>query len=621
MAMNGLARRTGALGVILVVVASCGQSASNPTIGPASIAPTPVPPVATGTPAAPGTPVASEPAAATGTPVASESATATETPIASETAPAPGETPACQAPVASAPGTIPQGGTISIAFQSDIQYFDPAKGYDVVSWPAERLVFEPLLAYDAGTQLVPLLADGMPTLSADGKTYTFKLRTGVMFVNPDGSALREMKAEDVVDSINRVLDPKFKPSPSPVSGAFFSNIVGAADVLSGKAKAASGVQAVDASTVEFDLVNPDATFLNVLATPFASVVPKGTARDAAVVQATPIGTGPYVLKSYTKGQQATFAANSHYWQTGQPYLDEVDFKVGVDDNAAIQQIEAGTLDLMGDALPSGSFTQVTSDPVFCQQVVSNTLVNTDYLFFDTQQENAGPLSKLEVRQALEYAIDKDNIIKLVHGAGAKADCIFPPDMPGYDPACTPYSYDPVKAKTMLEAAGYPNGFTSTLYSDTTDPDPQIAQALQQDLAAVGVTVDVKTEAFDTFLNRIETPHAAPMGWVGWFQDYPDPSDFIDPILSCGSAVQGGANAAFYCNKQVDQLAAAARGETDSAKRLADYQAIQKMIMADAPWVPVRHEKWFTLVGTRVGGFEIHPVWQYDLRNLWVKPGA
>jgi ABC-type transport system substrate-binding protein len=616
MAMNDLVRRTGALAVTLALVASCAQSAANPTSGPPSAAPpsqaVPPPTAAAATPAAPGTAAASQAATtpAESAPPPSEVAAAS-----------PGESPSCGAPTEPAPATIPQGGTMSIAWQSDIQYFDPAKGYDVTSWPAERMVFEPLLGYDASTKLVPLLADGMPTVSADGKAYTFKLHTGVMFVNPDGTPLREMNADDVVDSINRLLDPDFKPSPSPVSGAFFGNIVGANDVISKKAKTASGIKAIDASTVEFDLVKADATFLNVMATPFAAVIPKGTAHDAAVVQAKPIGTGPYVLKSYTKGQQAVFAANKSYWQPGQPYLDELDFKVGVDDNAAIQQIEAGTLDLMGDPLPSGSFTEVTSDPTFCQQVVHHTLVDTDYLFFDTQQENNGPLSKLAVRQALEYAIDKDNIIKLVHGAGVKANCIFPPDLPAFDASCDPYSFDPEKAKSMLSDAGYPNGFTSTLYADTTDPDPQIAQALQEDLANVGVTVDVKTEAFDTFLNRIETPHKAPMGWVGWFQDYPDPSDFIDPILSCGSAVQGGANAAFYCNKDVDQLAAAARGETDSTKRLADYQTIQKAIMADAPWVPVRNQEWFTLVGTKVGGFAIHPVWQYDLRNLWVKPGA
>jgi ABC-type transport system substrate-binding protein len=174
---------------------------------------------------------------------------------------------------------------------------------------------------------------------------------------------------------------------------------------------------------------------------------------------------------------------------------------------------------------------------------------------------------------------------------------------------------------MLADAGYPTGFSSHLFTDTTDPDPLIAQTIQQDLAAVGVTVDITSEEFATFLDRIETPHKAPMGYVGWFQDYPDPSDFIDPILSCASAVQGGANAALYCNKDVDTEAAAARASTDATGRLTQYMDIQKKIMADAPWVPLRHEVWYTLVSSRVATFYIHPVWQYDLRNYSVKPGS
>jgi ABC-type transport system substrate-binding protein len=537
-------------------------------------------------------------------------------------APAPAGGASAAAPSAAASEPAATGGTLSISYASDIQYFDPAKGYDVVSWPAERLVYEPLLGYDSGTKLVPLLADGMPTVSADGKAYTIKIHTGVSFVKPDGSVLREMNADDVVASFNRVLDPNLKPSASPVSGAFFGNIVGASDVIEGKAQTASGIKKIDASTVEIDLNAADATFLNILATPFASIVPAETPHDAAEVAKGPIGTGPFVLKEYTKGTQATYVANKSYWQPGQPYVDEIDFKVLVDDNSAIQQIQADQLDLLGDALPSGSFTQITTDPQYKDRLRTHTLVDTDYMFMDTQQPDDGPLSKLAVRQALQYAIDKDNILKLVHGAGVKAECIFPPDLPGYDPNCHPYGgYDPAKAKQMLADAGYPNGFKSTLYTDTTDPDPSIAQALQQDLAAVGVTVDIVTEEFATFLDRIETPHKAPMGWVGWFQDYPDPSDFIDPLLSCATAVQGGANAALYCNKDVDAEAAAARGEVDSAKRLQQYQEIQTKIMADAPWVPVRHQVWFTLISSRVQDFEIHPVWQYDLRNVTLKPGS
>lgn len=523
----------------------------------------------------------------------------------------------------SSEGAIPQGGTLSIGWNGEIQWLDPALGYDVTSWPAERLIFEPLLGYDAtSTKLVPLLADGMPQVSADGKTYTFKLHANVNFVKEDGSVLRPMTADDVLASINRVLDPKLKPNPSPVAGGFFGNIVGASDVLAGTTDKASGIKAVDASTVEFTLVNADATFPYVMATPFASIVPKELAADdATAFSAKPVGTGPYLFKQYTKGQGATFVKNPAYWQAGQPYLDTIDYRTGQDDNSMLQQIEAGTLDLMGDPFPPAQFTDVTTDPQYKDQIVHHTLVNVDYVFMDTQMPNDGPFSKLAVRQAVNYAIDKDAILQITHGAGVPAKCIYPPDLSAYDATCDPYPHDVEKAKSLMAEAGLSGGFSTKFFTDTTDPDPQIGALIQQDLEAIGIHTQIVSQEFATFLDTIETPHAAPIGWVGWFQDYPDPSDFIDPILSCASAVKGGANAALYCNKDIDALAAAAKGETDATKRVTEYQDIQKKIMADAPWAPFRHQEWYTLVGKRVGGFTIHPVWQYDVRNLYIKAGS
>ena len=534
--------------------------------------------------------------------------------------------PAASAPevsaAASEPAGIPQGGTLSIGWNAEIQWLDPSQGYDVTSWPAERLIFEALMAYDQGTTLVPLLSDGMPTISTDGKTYTFKIHGGVNFVNGDGTVLRAMTADDVAYSINRVLNPNLKPTPAPVGGGFFGNIMGASDVLDGKSETASGIKVIDPTTIEFDLVQADATFLNVLATPFASVVPKELAGlDATAFSAKPVGTGPYLFKSYAKGQGAVFVRNPGYWQAGLPHLDSIDFRTGQDDNAMLQQIETGTLDLMGDPMPSAQFTDVTTNPDYANQILHHTLVDTDYVFMDTQQPNGGPFSKVEVRQAVNYAIDKDAILQISHGAGVIANCIFPPDMPGYDPSCNPYPHDVPKAKALMQQAGLEAGFDTKFYTDTTDPDPQIGASIQQDLAAIGIRTEIVSQEFATFLDTIVTPHKAPIGWVGWFQDYPDPSDFIDPILSCATAVAGAANAALYCNESVDKMAAQAKGETDPTKRIAAYQEIQKRIMADAPWAPFRHQEWYTLVGKRVGGFSLHPVWLYDLGGLWINPGT
>jgi peptide/nickel transport system substrate-binding protein len=243
----------------------------------------------------------------------------------------------------------------------------------------------------------------------------------------------------------------------------------------------------------------------------------------------------------------------------------------------------------------------------------------DYVFMDTQQPNGGPFSKLEVRQAVNYAIDKDAILQITHGAGKPANCILPPNMPGYDSTCNPYPHDVDKAKQLMAQAGYANGFTTKFYTDTTDPDPQIGQSIQQDLKAIGINTEIVSQEFATFLDTIETPHKAPMGWVGWFQDYPDPSDFMEPTLTCATAVQGGANAALYCNKAVDDLLTAAHGMTDASARLAAYQDIQKKIMADAPWAPFRHQEFYTIVGKRVGGFAIDPQWLFNLKGIWINP--
>jgi ABC-type transport system substrate-binding protein len=506
------------------------------------------------------------------------------------------------------------GGTLSVAYQSDIQSLDPAIGYDVVSWPAERLIFDGLVAYDQKTTIVPRLAVDLPVISADGLTYTFKLRPDVNFVKQDGSVLRPITADDVVYSINRVLDPKLTPTPSPVSSSFFSVIAGAQDVIDGKATSASGARAVDATTVEFTLANPDPTFLNKLATPFASVVPKEFAQaDTTAFSKAPIGTGPFLLKDYTKGQHATFVRNPHYWQAGQPLVDAIDFRVGVDATSALQQVQAGTLDIMGDNIPSGSYSATINDPNLSPLVHRMTGVNTMFMIVDTSAPGS-ELSNPKVRQALQYAIDKENVVKVMNGRAKVADCIFPPDLPGFDPNCKPYSYDPAKAKQMLADAGYPNGFKTTLYTDTTDPDPAIAQALQQDLKAVGIEAELITQSFDVLVGTLTTPHAAPLMFLGWFQDYPDPSDFIDPIFSCAVNVPGAASYGWLCDKAIDKLSADAKKLSDRSQYLAAFQEIQRRLMEASPVVPIDHQETVVVVAGRVTNFFLHPVWTFDFAS-------
>jgi len=219
---------------------------------------------------------------------------------------------------------------------------------------AARMLYDQLVEYDATTtKLVPGLAQEMPTVSADGRVYTFKLRSGVKFYKSDGSVLREMNSGDVVASLNRILDQGFKPNPSPVGAAFFSIIDGSADVLAGKAKTASGIKAVDPLTVEITLTKPDKRLPYILAMMFGSVVPAESPSDATEFAKSPVGTGPYHLVEYKQGQIARFERNADYWGSA-PANAGVEIRIGLDANTQLQQTETNQLDLMSDPIPGGS---------------------------------------------------------------------------------------------------------------------------------------------------------------------------------------------------------------------------------------------------------------------------
>jgi ABC-type transport system substrate-binding protein len=179
-------------------------------------------------------------------------------------------------------------------------------------------------------------------------------------------------------------------------------------------------------------------------------------------------------------------------------------------------------------------------------------------------------------------------------------------MPGYVQGYEGYSYDPEKAKALLAEAGHGDGFTTELYAMNTDPNPRIAQAIQQDLAAVGITAELKSLAQ---ANVIEAGGngSAPMIWsggMGWIADFPDPSNFYGPILGCGGAVQGGWNWSWYCNEELDKLAAEADAMVDPAQKAEReklWGEIYVKLMEDAPWAPVFNEQRFTMHSPRMKG--------------------
>lgn len=484
-------------------------------------------------------------------------------------------------------------GVLTQGFKNDLATLDPAIGYDYNNWPAEKMVFDGLLDYNEGTDLQPRLASKMPTISSGGKVYTFTLRHGVHFTNG-----RELVASDVAYTINRVLNPQTK-SPG---ASFFGSIKGAAAVMNGKAKAASGIQVVNKYTIRFVLSRPDVTFLNEMAMNFAYIVPKEVVqKEGAAFGHKPVGTGPFLLKQWILGQKLVFVRNKHYFMPGVPKLDGVTFLIGLDPEVALLRVERGELDMLGDPIPGPDFIRIKNDPKFANQLVSGVDPETSYITLNTHIK---PFNNLKVRQALEYAIDKQRVVKILNGRGIVANQVLPPTMAGYDTSYKGYSYNPSRAKKMLANAGYPHGFSTTLYTLNVDPQPRIAQSFQQDLAQVGVKVRIVPLASATIINTAGTPNKAPMVWSGalaWTEDFPDPSDFYSSILSCSSAVQGGWNWPFLCNKTLDAQANRLLGMTNRPARLAGYKSLFRQVMEQAVWIPVNNDVRYILHTPQVHG--------------------
>lgn len=486
------------------------------------------------------------------------------------------------------------GGGIVITYKDDVATLDPAIGYDWQNWSMIKSLFDGLMDYVPGTtELRPGLAESYE-VSDDGMVFTFKLRPGVKFHNG-----REMTAEDVKYSLDRVTNPE---TQSPGAG-FFGSIKGYDAMADGSATKLEGVEVVDPMTVKITLSRPDATFLHVMALNFASIVPKEAVDEWGTdFGKHPVGTGAFKLTDWTIGQRLVFEKNGDYWREGVPYLDTVTFEVGQEPIVALLRLQNGEVDVPGDGIPPAKFVEVMSDPEQAARVVEGGQLHTGYI---TMNVNIPPLDKVEVRKAINMAINKERIVQIINGRAVPATQPLPPSMPGYTQGYAGYPYDPEGAKALLAEAGLADGFETELYVMNTDPNPRIAQAMQQDLAAIGIKASIQSLAQ---ANVIEAGGAgtAPMIWSGgmaWIADFPDPSNFYGPILGCAGAGEGGWNWSKYCNEALDAEATEADSFTDPSapERLAMWSDVYTKIMEDAPWVPVFNEQRYTMKSARMGG--------------------
>jgi peptide/nickel transport system substrate-binding protein len=494
------------------------------------------------------------------------------------------------APAVAQPGAA---GTLVVGVVAEPVNLDPAQVTDLNSNRVSRRIAETLVAFaEESTRVEPHLAESW-TISRDGLTYTFKLRRGIKF--HDGSPF---DAEAVKFSIERQINPDHpfnKLGKYPFAGYFFGNV--------------NAVEVVAEDTVQFVLKEPRASFLSVLAAGPASIVSPTAARKYGADYAlTPVGTGPFRYVSWDRGQRVVLEKNPGYWKFPVK-LDRVIYRPIVEDQARLTELLTGSLDLI-----------VGVPPDFVAQLEGNAKLgllkqvgaHVWYLGINNQKK---PLDDKRVRQALNYAVNKEAIVKdVLKGTGAVSRGPVLPDTWGADPALKAYPYDPERAKKLLAEAGYPSGFSTTLWVPESGSGMQspvaMSTVIQSNLKAVGVNVTLQTMEWGAFLAKLRTKEQDLFA-LSWMAGAEDPDLVIYPLLHSSQWTPGGPNRALYKNTRLDDVLHQARIVTDQAKRAELYREAQRILVEDPPWIFIDHEIQIAAFSRRVQGFKLHP--SFDLR--------
>jgi oligopeptide transport system substrate-binding protein len=456
-----------------------------------------------------------------------------------------------------------------------------------------------LLYFDKDLNVVPSLATALPTISADGLTYTFTLRDGAKYSNGD-----PIVAGDIVYAFKRIIDPR----TASTYQAFYADVKGGAEILAltGKKPAATdaeinaaldkyGVSAPDDKTVVFTLAHPAGYFDDIVGLWGAVPIEKKWVETPKFTEAANyVSSGPFMMKDWTHQASITLVPNPN-WYGQKPTLTEIDFKIGGDPTADQATFEAGQLDMLAASPPD--VPRIKADATLGPMVQTQPVLTTDYWGFNTAD---GPTANVHLRRALSMAIDKDTMLTTVYGGqGEVADSLIPPGMPGHQEGIG-LKYDVAGAKTELAQALTELGYKTAAdipplsFGFNTNAGHELPSAYMQNQWRVnlGVNSTLVGETFDQFL--VDRPAGKfSIARNAWGADYPHPDDWLRALFQS----QSGNNDSKYKNPQYDSLIAQAGAEPDLTKSVALYNQAQELLVQDAPAVFTR---W------RVANYEVEP---------------
>lgn len=553
------------------------------------------------------------------------------------------------------------GGTLRWVASGDVDHLDSASAYYTATAILERAWTRQLVTYPASnnfqtaTTIVPDVATEVPTtanggLSSDGLTYTFHLRSGVMW---NTSPPRAVTAGDFVRALKRFCNPVLgvgNPTYYTSTIAGMTAYCAAYGKLASTATAAqlaafqngnniSGVSAPDASTLVIKLSQPASDFLNIMALPFVSAVPVESDSylpDSAAFRQHVYSDGPYQISQYVAGKSITLTRNPQWVQSTDPvrhqYVAQMIVTEGTNDpGQALQDLKAGSGDLVWDLpVPTNQIPtlEASKDPNFA--IWAGHITNP-YLVFNML---AGPTKNLKVRQAIEYAIDKVAIAKIYGGTtlNPPITTAIPPGNIGY----TDYNLyptpgnngDPAKCKSTLAAAGYPNGLTLTDAYRNAGNHPAVFQSVQADLKACGITVVGSPQQQGNYYAWLENPantragkwNISEPGWVpDWYGNNGRTS--MQPLFT-SPCVNPTTNYGCYTSTATSDLINKALTATSLSAAAAFWHQADMQVMSDAVIVPFETQNTPVYKSSRVK----NAIWSwtnqlYDPTVLWLSPNT
>jgi ABC-type transport system substrate-binding protein len=496
-----------------------------------------------------------------------------------------------------------EGGVLVFARAGDAAGLDPARETDGESLYIADNVYENLVEFDTGTtDIVPGLAERWD-MSDSGLEFIFYLRKGVKFHDET-----DMNADAVVFSLTRQFNknhPAYKYGPWKYWQSMAMD------------KIIKDVAKVDDYKVKITLFKKEAPFLSNLAMRFAAIVsPAAVEKYKGNFKNYPVGTGPFKFVQWIRDDSIILEKNEAYWGD-KALLDRIIFKVIPEAKKRYLALKKGEADIID--LPSpDDISKISSNSNL--KIVEQPGLNVGYLAMNQMKK---PFDNKLVRQAVNHAINKADIIKAVYGRmGVPARNPLPPAMWSYNDSIKDYEYDLKAAKELLKKAGFENGFETTLWITPAtrpyNPDSQkAAEIIQAQLKEAGIKVNIVSHKMGTYLDKIADGYHD-MCLAGWTGDNGDPDNFLYVLLSEDAARKPAQNYAFWKNPEFNSLLIKARETFDKDRRTLFYEEAQMIFHEEAPWVAIAHSLAIVPMKKSVMDFKLSLLGKREFRQVWIK---